>query len=110
MEKIRTVIKEAGKECREMYIENTLEELQKCVGGYIECVSIAPGVLLICNEEGCVIGKEYNCTVKAPEDGYEFVLYGDILFVGRDGAEFADLPHGTTTKEVAAWIKECESR
>lgn len=110
MERIRAIIKEVGKGCRELYVDNTLKELQKLVDGYIECVSIAPGVLLICNEEGYIAGKDYNCIVKAPEDGYEFVLYGDILFVGRDGAEFADLPHGTTTKEVAAWIKECESR
>lgn len=67
-------------------IENTLESLQKYVGGYIETVTIAEDACIVCNEEGRMLGLKRNCTLF----GHEFV--GPILLVGVKGDEFCDTP------------------
>ena len=56
------------------------------MGGYIETVTLAFDLVIICDEEGRLKGKEYNCTVC----GVSFV--GDIIVAGVQGDEFADLP------------------
>lgn len=66
-------------------IENTLEALQKEVGGWIETVTLAEDCCIICNEEGRLQGLPYNLTF----GGVSFV--GTILFVGIKGDEFTDL-------------------
>ena len=66
-------------------IENTLEALQKEVGGQIETVTFAEDCCIICNENGRLIGLPYNLTFC----GVSFV--GTILFVGVAGDEFTDL-------------------
>lgn len=79
-------------------VSNTLENLQRNVGGYIEVVSIipqltndnfeciTPGVAVICDEEGRIKGKPHNCRY----GGVDFV--GDIVIVGVSGDEFCDVP------------------
>ena len=66
-------------------IPNTLEELQGTVGGHIEPVTFATNAVVICNEEGRLMGLPYNCKFL----GVDFV--GPILIVGRSGEEFTDL-------------------
>lgn len=78
------------------YVRNRLKSLQKIVGGYIECVSIAPGVVLICNEDGRYLRLKPNCRVK----GIDFV--GTIVALGVDGEEFADLK--TDFEEWMGWL------
>ena len=68
------------------HIENTLEAMQKFVGGYIETYTFAADAAIICNEEGRLLGMPYNCTVC----GMDFV--GPILIVGVNGEEFCSLP------------------
>lgn len=68
-----------------MEIENTLEALQKEVGGQIETVTFAEDCCIICNEEGRLLKLPYNLTFC----GVSFV--GTILFVGVAGDEFTDL-------------------
>ncbi|MBQ6846811.1 MAG: DUF3846 domain-containing protein [Oscillospiraceae bacterium] len=82
--KINIYIKEPGKELRRIEIENTLESLQELVGGYIEAVTVASDMAIICNEEGRLLGLPYNCEIL----GEAFV--GPILFVGVSGEDFAD--------------------
>lgn len=61
---ILVVIKEPGKSpCVEPVFENTLEAFQKAVGGYIETVTIASDLVLICNEEGRYIGLPQNVSI-----------------------------------------------
>lgn len=67
-------------------MSNSLENLQRYVGGHVETVTFAADMCVICDEEGRLKGKPYNCTVC----GVDFV--GDILLVGVKGTEFADLP------------------
>lgn len=67
-------------------VENTLKALQAEVGGYIETVTIASDAVIICNEEGRILGLPDNCRVC----GVDFV--GTVLIVGTKGDEFCDVP------------------
>lgn len=87
---IRALVVEPGMEPVETDIQNTLEALQALVGGYIECVSFAlpdgTEFVAVCDEEGRLTGKPYNCRV----NGVSFV--GTVVLLGVDGEEFADVP------------------
>ena len=67
-------------------IDNTLEALQKIVGGHIETVTLFHDLTIICNEEGRLLDLEPNCKIC----GVEFV--GPLVAVGIDRTEFADVP------------------
>ncbi len=85
--KIRAIIKRPFEPVgRITEISNTLRALQDAVGGYIETVTIATDLVIICDEEGRIKGKAPNCSIA----GVDFV--GTILAVGKDGEEFADVP------------------
>ena len=84
---IRVIGKLPGHPPFEVFIPNDLRALQTFVRGYIETVTVGDAVV-ICNEEGFLLGLPYNCHV----DGLKLV--GPILLVGRDGDEFADAPEG----------------
>ena len=87
MGKIKVIIKRTDEEVGHVTnISNTLENFQKHVGGYIETVTLKDGVVIVCDEEGMLKGKPRNCTI----NGGAFV--GDIVVVGVDGDEFADVP------------------
>ena len=59
--KIKAIIKRPDEEFGHMTnISEKLENLQNTVGGYIECVSPDPRIVIICNEEGKLIGMEQN--------------------------------------------------
>ena len=79
-------MKEPGKSGEVREIENTLEALQKIVGGYIETVTLLSDLVIICNEEGRILNLPYNCNIC----GVEFV--GTIIFAGIDGEDFGDVP------------------
>lgn len=90
MEKtISVLIKKPGKNAYRKDIDNTLKSLQREVGGYIEAVTIADGLALICDEEGKLKGKDAN-----------FLFCGDcfvgtVILAGTDGEDFASLSEGT---------------
>ncbi|MEE0120581.1 MAG: DUF3846 domain-containing protein [Agathobaculum butyriciproducens] len=67
-------------------VGNTLKALQREVSGYIETVTIASDAVIICNEEGRILGLPDNCRVC----GVDFV--GTVLIVGTKGDEFCDVP------------------
>lgn len=83
---MKAIRKKPGCEPEIIEVENTLKALQTEVGGYIETVTIASDVVVICNEEGVPCGLPYNCRFV----GVDFV--GTILVVGRDRDEFCDVP------------------
>lgn len=83
---IKVVIKEPGKLPYYDEIPNELEILQKTVDGYIETVTLASDLVVICNEEGRLLANAANCTIS----GVSFV--GTIILAGIDGEEFGDLP------------------
>ncbi len=86
MKKIGVLVKEPGRNPRHVNISDTLENLQKTVGGYIEAVTLCSGLVVLCDEESRLKGKECCCEI----GGMEFV--GTVILAGVDGDEFADLP------------------
>lgn len=66
-------------------IDNTLETLQEIVGGYIEVVPFK-NCLVVCNEDGKLLGLEPNL-----QFGFD-VIVGTIVVCGRDEEELTDIP------------------
>lgn len=83
---MKVIIKEVGESPRIEEIENTLQALQKLVGGYIETVTLHNDVVLICNEEGKLQGLPQNFGIGGD------VIVGTAVFVShnREG-DFIDL-------------------
>ena len=69
-----------------VWVTPTLENLQAYVGGYIETVTLAKDLVVICNEEGRLMGLPPNCRIC----GVDFV--GDIIIAGVAGGEFTNIP------------------
>lgn len=67
-------------------IPDELEAYQAEVGGYIEPFRVTSDLVILCNEEGKLLGLPRNCRLF----GETFV--GTLLFVGTRGEHFADVP------------------
>lgn len=67
-------------------VDNTLKALQAEVGGYIETVTIASDAVVICNEEGRILGLPDNGRVCGVD------VVGTVLIVGTKDDEFCDVP------------------
>lgn len=83
---IHVLAKQPGHPFHWFWVKNSLKDLQNFVGGYIEAATVAPGIAVICNEEGRLLDLDLNVFV----NGTAFV--GPILIVGAEGDEFTDLP------------------
>lgn len=77
-------------------VDNTLEALQREVGGYIETLGITCDSCLIVNEEGLISHLPFNTRL------FGQFLFGTILIVGLKGDEFCDMPF-----EDAEFIGRC---
>ena len=86
MNKITAVIKRPGEDAEVETIENTLKTFQNLVGGYIECVTIEPGLIAVVDEEGLLKGYSFNMKLGIHQ------IFGTIVFVGTDGEEFTNCP------------------
>lgn len=60
MEYIKGLLVPVRGEIRRVEVKNELKALQEAVGGYIETLTLAEGVVLICNEEGKLLNMEPN--------------------------------------------------
>ena len=86
-----------GFRVEEIEIENTLEALQKAVGGHIETVTLTQEkAVVIVNEEGMLLGYGINPAASLIA-GTKIV--GPALIVGVDGEEFCNIPKG-----LAKWL------
>lgn len=83
MEYIKGLLVSVRGEIRRAAVKNELKALQEAVGGYIEAVTLAEGVVLICNEEGKLLNLEPNT--------HFYTINGEFLPVGENGEEFGDL-------------------
>ena len=83
---MQVIYKAPGAPAEVRDIPNELSALQEAVGGYIETVSLASDAVVICNEEGRLMGLPHNTRFV----GVDFV--GPILIAGVDGEEFCDVP------------------
>lgn len=79
------LIKDPGEQPIVANIPNSLEALQKAVGGFIETVDRSDTLALLCNEQGLLMGLPYNHTI------FEMPIVGPIVAVGVDGEEFVSL-------------------
>ena len=108
MEKIRAIVKRPDEEIGHVTnISPTLQNLQNIVGGRIETVAIAPGVVVICNEEWRILELPYNCEVRGRDLMGEFTVDfgGEIIVLGTEDEEFTDLPKWVDRKEWQSWLK-----
>lgn len=78
---MKVIVKEPGKPAEVKDIPNTLDALQKAVGGYIETVHIATNLVAIVDEEGKLKGKPSNV----------LGLVGTIVFAGIKKERFGDI-------------------
>ena len=85
---MKIIYKAPGRSAEVRDVPNTLEALQGLVGGYIETVTVATDAVIICNEEGRLIGLEPNCTLL----GVHFV--GPIVVAGGGGGGVNHPPGG----------------
>ena len=69
-------------------VVNELHKLQEIVGGNIEVLNIADGILLICDEEG-KLKPESEPNIYLP--AYRDVIFGPVLIVGERGEDFDSL-------------------
>ena len=83
---MKIIVKNPGQNPHYEWTDNTLKALQNIVGGYIEAVTLASDLALICNEGGRIYGLPLNCNIC----GVTFV--GTIIAVGVNGEEFDDVP------------------
>lgn len=72
---------------QEREIDNTLEAMQKIVGGYLETVTLDKDVVLICNEEGRLMNLQPSVRI----NGTTYV--GTVILAGYDSdGEFRSMP------------------
>ena len=83
---IHVWLKGPGETPEKKWIPNQLEFLQMFVAGYIETFTLSHDLVVICNEEGKIMGLPYNCTI-CTED-----FMGNIIIAGTKGEEFTDVP------------------
>ena len=83
---MKAIRKKTGCAPEVIEVENTLKALQDEVGGYIETVTLASDAVVICNEEGRILGLPDNGRVCGVD------VVGTVLVVGVNGPEFCDVP------------------
>ena len=84
-ENLRILMVEPHKAPYEASVPHELSAMQQTVGGLIEVVRNGDGTLLVCNEEGKLLGMEGNRRI--PGD----VLAGPFFVVGDAGETFRSL-------------------
>ena len=99
---MNVLIVEPGQAPREASIDNTLETLQKLVGGTIEAVyPYDDPVTLICNDEGKLMGLPLNRAM-CDDSGQPYdILAGTFLVCGLTEQDF-----GSLTPELMEKYKE----
>lgn len=85
---MKVIRKHPGQMPEVIDIENDGDAIRAELGGFIEAVTIAEDLAILCDEEGRLKGKAPNSAFKGI--GLDFV--GTILIVGMDGGVFCDVP------------------
>jgi len=96
---LRVLYVEPEKLPQEMIIENSLEKKQELVGGLIEYANLLDDneVLIICNEEGKILGLPYNRDI-----GHD-IIAGSFILVGNDTRLGEDI--SLTDKQIEKYTK-----
>lgn len=83
---LKAIVKEPGKEPEEFIVADDYKELKSIVGGHLESVTVEEGLVVLCDDEGRLNGKPYNCWF----DGISFV--GTIVVLGSKDEDFDHCP------------------
>ena len=102
MAKIRVVMCPADRAPYVAYVSDTLENMQRIVGGYIETYTITTDAVIICNEEGRL--RDLPRCKSLWLDSFCFC--GDCFIAGVKGEEFTDLSEDA----AAFWLRECKKK
>lgn len=86
---MRIVVKKVGQMGEIMEVENTLDTFQEIVGGYIETYPIMTDTLIVCNEEGKLMGLEPNVIIQVGQ--YKEVVNGNFAIVKQGEEDFESL-------------------
>lgn len=98
-EKITVLVVEPMAEPYTKEIDNTLESLQKEVGGLIQATYPYDDLIaIVCNDEGKINGLELNRAVYDGERNMLDIIAGTFLVVGLSEDNFATLPDDMTAK------------
>lgn len=98
-EQIRILLIEPESPPHLVQIENTLQNLQKLVEGYIEVLyPYSEPIALICNEEGKVNGLPLNRAVRNCDGEMLDIIAGNFLIVGIDDCDFCSLTEEQTAR------------
>ena len=92
---INVLLCEAGKRARMVDMEDSLEAMQKLVGGLIEeYMPFEDDVALICNDEGKMLGLPMNRAIPGEDGKIMDVICGDffICYAPIESERFLSLP------------------
>ena len=85
---MKIIFKAPGRVPEVRDIDGSLKTLQELVGGNIEPITLHNGMVILCDEEGKLRGKEPNIWLERIKD----TLVGNVVFLGAEGEEFTDFP------------------
>lgn len=96
-----------GKKPEVKKIGEDLEAMQAVVGGLIEAVyPFDDPVALVCNDEGKLMGLEYNRALRDSQTGQPYdVIAGTFFICGLTADSFASLPEELILKYTAMYAK-----
>lgn len=115
-EQLRVLKFEPGKAPEEITMPNTLEAFQRAVGGDIETLGLDSGAVLVCNEEGKLMGLPANRQVGGDTIAGTFLIAGssdggfcslsdeDAARYGREFAQSISEPCPEGLKEMTFYI------
>ena len=92
---MKIILFEVGKEPVVKEIENELQPMKEIVGGYIETFTQRDGLIIVCNEEGKLIGLPYNRTM------FGEPIVGNFFMCRSQDCEFSDI----TDEDIKRFIK-----
>lgn len=92
-EKIKVVMIPTDRPPYVTNISNSLENMQKVVGGYIETLTFATDATIVMNEEGRLLGLPFNV---AASTMFSTTIVGDCFVAGVAEDEFCDVPESST--------------
>jgi len=93
--KIKCIVKRPDEQFGHVtWISDSLKNLQKTVGGYIETVMFDNGLVLICNEEGKIRDMPYNFTLRRIHGIIPIhnPIFGTVIACGAEEDQLADVP------------------
>lgn len=91
---MRIVYKEPGKPAFETEVLNHYKDLNRAVGGLLETVYNGDNTLIVCNDEGKLIGMKGNIHL----DNGTSIIAGPFFVCGDDGENFRSLTDSETEK------------